>query len=172
MRTRSLGRATLHGRTAKDLGNRRQRRPVLAILWLLIAVAAQAAETDQPPRAQGRITAELNRADTVETGCRLSFVIHNETPHDFGSMQWDLVSFDPEGLIAARMAAEIAPLKADKTSVKQFDILDFDCEHLARLLLNAVAQCSTNGAEGEVSARNDCLDAMELSTRTRIEFLK
>jgi len=137
-------------------------------LVLLLLVSGFCSAEPQP----GRIAAELNRADTVANGCRLSFVIRNTTEHDFSSLQWDLVTFDPEGLIAARMAAELAPLRADKTSVKQFDIQDFGCDRIARLLLNDITQCKTKGPDGEMRARNDCLGLMEVSSRTGIELFK
>jgi len=152
-------------------GTGRSSRPRHAIQTILaLLLLASGAGYAEPEQAQ--VAAELNRADTVENGCRLSFVIHNGTEYDFSSLQWDLVTFDPEGLIAARMAAELAPLRAKKTSVKQFDIQDFDCDRIARLLLNDISQCKAKGPNGEVTVRNDCLGLIELSSRTAIDLFK
>lgn len=151
----------------------RLRIPSAAILAaLLLAPTMAKAESTQPAAERALVAAELNRADTVENGCRLSFVIRNGTNYDFTSLQWDLVTFDPDGLIAARMAAELAPLTADKTSVKQFDIQDFDCDRIARLLLNDISRCKTKGPSGEARVRHDCLGLIELSSRTGIELFK
>ncbi len=120
----------------------------------------------------GRISVELNRADPFESGCRLSFVIRNDTPHSFTALQWDLVGFDPEGLIADRMAANVAPLPAHKTSVKQFDVTSLSCERLGKLLLNDITRCEADGDHKDAWDPFDCLELITASSRTEIELFK
>lgn len=143
--------------------------PLAALLALALlalgAATGSAAEEDA-------IAVELNRADALDAGCRLSFVIHNDTPHSFTSLQWDLVGFDSDGLIADRMAAEVAPLLARKTSVKQFDIPTLGCDRLGRLLLNDITQCQTRGGDATLSDPLSCLRLIRPSSRTNIEFFK
>jgi hypothetical protein len=143
--------------------------PLLA--WLAVGVfnpATMGAEDPDEP-ANGVIAVELNRADPVPNGCRLSFVIRNRTPHAFASLQWDLVFFDRDDLIAGRTAAEAAPLPKGKTSMKQYDIPGLACERLRRVLLNDVMRCDTAGG-GNVPL--DCLRLMVLSSRAGIQFFK
>ena len=144
-----------------------------ALLW--VAVRSSAAE----PAATGVrsstgaeedvVTVELNRAEPVADSCRLSFVKQNRTPHAFESMQWDLFFFDPDSLIAARMAAEAAPLPAGKTSVKLFDVPGIKCGGLGRVLINHVLRCETDSGAG---IRIDCLSWTVPSGRAQVELFK
>lgn len=141
--------------------------------WLTATAGAgeptgtQAGETRGSDAAA--IAVELNRAEPVGNGCRLSFVIRNRTPLVLTSLQWDLVFFDGDGLIAGRTAAEAAPLPADKTSVKVFDVPGLPCTRLKRVLINDVLRCT--GEPGD-DTPIDCLGLTVPSNRTDIELMK
>ena len=144
-----------------------------ALLWA--AVSSNAAEpaatgvTSSAGDEQDVVTVELNRAESLTDSCRLSFVISNRTPYAFDSMQWDLFFFDPNSLIAARMAAEAAPLPAGKTSVKLFDVPGIKCEGLGRVLINDVLRCETDSS---AETRIDCLRLTVPSSRAQVELFK
>jgi hypothetical protein len=143
------------------------------LAWLaataIVAGAGAANAPDGTTRDTEIIAVELNRAESLTDGCRLSLVIHNRTSHAFETMQWDLFFFDPAGRIAARMAAEAAPLPAGKTSVKLFDVPGLACEGLGRVLINDVLRCETDSGAG---IRIDCLRLTVPSSRAQVELFK
>jgi len=143
------------------------------LAWLAATALAAGPGAEDAPEGNAtdteRIAVELNRAESLPDGCRLSFVIQNRTHHAFESMQWDLFFFGPDGLIADRMAAEAAPLPAGKTSVKLFDVPGFACEDLKRVLINDVLRCETDSGAG---TRIDCLHLTAPSSRAQVELFK
>jgi hypothetical protein len=147
--------------------------PVGGLAWLAATALAAGPSADKAPDETtidaAVIAVELNRAESLADGCRLSFVIHNRTPQAFETMQWDLFFFDPTGLIGGRMAAEVAPLRAEKTSVKLFDVPGIKCEGLGKVLINDVLRCETDSGAGTPI---DCLQLTVPSSRAQVELIK
>ena len=96
-----------------------------------------AQETSQPEE----LVVDLNRLEDRAEACRLHFVFTNPTDRVFEQLTFDLVLFNPDGIIAERVALDAAPLLADKTIVKQFDIADRACSEIGRVLVNDIAAC-------------------------------
>jgi len=124
-------------------------------------VAGTALAASQP------IGIELNRVDEQGPSCRASFVIANSGPETFSSFKLDLVVFDKGGTIVKRLAADVAPLRADKTSVKVFDIPDTGCGGIGSILVNDVLDCR----EGEKPA-DDCVGRLAVTSKLPIKLLK
>lgn len=153
-------------------------RNAAAALAMALALSAQAqtepaAEpatvTTAPqsaPTAPG-VAIELNKLEPADNACRAYFVIGNETPHGFQTLQLDLVMFDQEGIVAKRLAVDVAPLPAEKTQLKVFDIQGLACAQVGRILLNGVPACSD-----EQGPRNDCLRRLTVSARGTVPFIK
>ncbi|MEM6933729.1 MAG: Tat pathway signal sequence domain protein, partial [Pseudomonadota bacterium] len=93
-------------------------------------------------------------------------LIQNETELAFSALSLDLVMFDPDGIISKRLAVEMAPLRAGKTSVKVFGIDGAACGGLGRILVNDVLSCEVGG-----SARNDCLEMIETASRGPVDLI-
>ncbi|ESQ11366.1 MAG TPA: hypothetical protein DDY14_13070 [Chromatiaceae bacterium] len=155
--------------------------PVGGLVWLATTAFAAGTSTESKAGDQAvdepRIAVELNRVEPIADGCRLSFVLQNRTTHAFEFMQWDLFFFDPDGRIAGRMAAEVAPLAAGKTSVKQFDVPAFACEALGKVLINDVLRCEVDADPNTDPNTNpntkvDCLRLTLPSSRAQIELFK
>ncbi len=131
------------------------RRATLAVsmaLACMASVAAQAADT--PP-----LKLELNKLETYDKGCRVYLVVGNASDTVYQAMKLDLVLFQPDGIIGRRVAVDLAPLKAAKTSVKLFDLEGLACEKVASVLINDVIECKADS--GPVG---DCLTRMTLSS--------
>jgi len=111
-----------------------------------------------------RLDVELNKLETVEEGCRAFFVVRNDGDAAFESLDLDLVTFRPDGVVGARFQVELAPLAAAKTVVKPFDFADVACADIDRVLLNGVVAC----APPEPAA---CLSMIE-PTSLAAEFFK
>jgi len=103
------------------------------------------------------IRIELNAAETVQTRCRLSFVIENKGESPIESLKLDLALFGREGGIQRRMVTEMGPVRRTKTIVRAFEV-EGDCGQIGSILVNDVAACAPGNADG-------CLDRLALSSR-------
>lgn len=130
-----------------------------AILFALGLTAPLGAQ----PAAQ-TIVLELNKLEQVDSACRAYLVVQNPRAEAFDSLDLDLVTFQPDGVIGARFRIELAPVPAAKTLVKSFDFEGVSCLEIERVLLNDVVDCTP-------LTRPACLDALKLSTLNR-DFFK
>jgi hypothetical protein len=99
--------------------------------------------------------------------CRAYFVVGNKGGTEYQELKLDLVLFRPDGVIGRRFAVDLAPLKADKRSVKLFDIEGTACDQVGSFLINDVMECKA--ASGVVT---DCLKNISVSTRTEVQLNK
>jgi len=129
---------------------------------VLATVAAGAALAAAQP-----VSIELNRLDEQGPSCRASFVITNPGPETFTGYKLDLVVFDKGGTIVKRLAADVAPLRSDKETVKIFDIPDTPCTGIGSILLNDVIDCRA----GDKPAA-DCAGAIAASSKLPVKLLK
>ena len=135
---------------------------------LLVAVLASAAASWTPPSiaAEG-IGIELNRLEDQGSSCRAYLVIANPGETSFAGFKLDLVIFDRSGTIMRRLALDLAPLRAAKTSVKVFDIADTGCAAIGSMLLNDVVDCRDAG--GPVA---NCIDRVSTGSKLAISLSK
>jgi hypothetical protein len=119
-------------------------------MLLLIAAAAHAAPNDP-------IRVELNLAESVQSKCRLSFLIENKSDTPIERLTPDLAVFNREGIIQRRLVAEMGPVYRSKTIIKTFEI-EGECGQIGSILVNDITAC-TPGDPGL------CLDRLVLSSR-------
>lgn len=105
--------------------------------------------------------------EASENACRAYLLLENRSALSFESLKLDLVIFDPEGVVAKRLAVETAPLPREKTSLKVFDITQLPCDGISRVLLNKLTSCN----DGQ-TARGDCLSMVSTTTRGAVPFIK
>jgi len=121
----------------------------LALLW------------GTPGRTQtGNFEVELNAAADVPGACRLTFVATNGTGVALTSTSYEVAVFDSAGVVSAIVVLEFGALPLNKTRVVQFDLPEFGCAKLSRILVNGQDQCLS--AEGE---RDICMTALSASSR-------
>ena len=137
-----------------------------AALLAFAAALSPGALAAQEGAAAG-IRVELNRLEPRGEACRTYLLIENAGAADYKSLRLDLFVLDKGGVIAQRLAVDVAPLPPKKTSVKLFDFPATPCENFGRVLLNGVIGCEADGAE-----RNDCLAAIETASKTPVQFTK
>ena len=140
------------------------RRLACAVLWGLATASAVFVST---ALAEDRITVELNKLEDREGACRAYLVFGNDSGERFDAFVLDLIVFDRDQVIAKHLAVDAAPLRADKTVVKMFDIAGIGCDQIGRILLNDVTKCA--GTDG---ARADCIDRLAPSSRASGELVK
>lgn len=126
-------------------------------------LAATGAALADPPK----LDVELNKLEAQEKGCRAFFVVNNPTTAEFDSYKLDLVLFQPDGVINKRVIVNLAPVRGQKKTVKQFDIEGTPCDQLGSLLVNDVTECKAPG--GPVDG---CLAGLNLTTLTKVQLSK
>ena len=139
-------------------------RYVSVSIVLLFALAA----SQMPAWAQDNaLHIELNRLEEHGDGCRVHLVLENTSPRAYTSYRLDLVIFAADGVIARRLALETAPLRANKTMVKEFELTDLTCQGVGRVLLNDVTSCSSDAGN-----RDDCVSTTRVSSRASVSLVK
>lgn len=139
-----------------------------AFLAAFMSVAGLAAIAPAPTQAQGTgISIELNKLEEQPNACRVYMLFENPGQTEFAEFQLDLVLFDTNGVIARRLSLDAAPLRAEKTSVKLFDIDGLACPRIGRILLNDMLACADGAAQ-----RTDCLKLIKPSSRVDAKFVK
>ena len=123
---------------------------IVATMLVLIASTAIAAPNDP-------IRVELNLAESVQSKCRLSFLIENKSDTPIERLTPDLAIFNREGIIQRRLVAEMGPVYRSKTIIKTFEI-EGECGQIGSILVNDITAC-TPGDPGL------CLDRLVLSSR-------
>jgi hypothetical protein len=137
------------------------RRALLSLAFgaLLFGIGAAKAE-------QGSVSIELNKLEPQGQGCRAYFVVNNKATA-YQELKLDLVLFRPDGVIGRRFAVDLGPLKADKRSVKLFDIDGTTCDEVGSFLINDVMECKAES--GPVA---DCLKDISVSSLTKVQLNK
>jgi len=133
----------------------------------VLLIAALAATALPATADSDSLHIELNRLEQRDHGCRVHLVVENASPRAYTSFQLDLVIFASDGVIARRLALETAPLRADKTMVKEFELEDLACGRIGRVLLNDISACAP--ASGPMG---DCVAGTRVSSRTSVAFIK
>ena len=151
--------------------------------WAALGVLAMACGANaraQTPAA-APIAIELNKLEPLPAaagasgaGCRVYVVVNNPDPDPITRLRLDLVLFGTDGVIARRLALDLAPLPAHKTAVRLFDLQGQPCEGISRMLVNDVLGCEF--AKHEAAAADEapqaCMDRLQLSSRAKAELTK
>lgn len=129
---------------------------------LLAAQMATAQETD----IAGRISVELNAAETTAEGCKLTFLITNGLEAALDKAVYEAVLFDSAGQVDRLTLFDFGALPPARPRVRQFVIPQASCEQLGRILFNGASTC-----EGAGIAPQMCETGLLPSSRTRIEVI-
>ena len=140
-------------------------RTIIAAALSAAIAAALAAAPGAAQQTGGSFALELNNAEGVEDGCRLTFVAENGLGTALDATSYEVAVFDGDGVVDRLLILEFGALDADKTKVVQFDLSDTTCPAISRILVNDVAECTA--ADGSEPA---CMDGLALSSRTDIQF--
>ena len=111
---------------------------------------------------------ELNKLEATDKGCRAYMVVNNTTDTVFQSYKLDLVLFQTDGVIGRRFALDLAPVKAQKKSVKLFELDGVACDKIGSFLINDVMDC-----KAETGVAENCMQKLTTSTLvTNVQFSK
>lgn len=126
---------------------------------------ATAAATSVPAGAS--IGLELNKVESFDKGCRFFMVVTNPSDQVFQSFKLDMALFQPDGVIGRQFMLDLAPLKAQKKSVKQFDLEGIGCDKVGTLFVNDVRECKADAGTSQ-----DCLQRLKTSTLSNVQLSK
>lgn len=113
------------------------------------------------------LSLELNKVEPSDNGCRIFMVIDNQAETGLAALRLDLVFFQTDGVIGKRVALDLAPLRAQKRSVKAFDIDKIKCDSIGSILINEVSECRS-----ETGALENCLARISLKSLATIQLTK
>ena len=137
-----------------------RRLPHMAFAIFLLSLGAAKAE-------QGSIAIELNKLEPQGGQCRAYFVVNNSSGTTYQELKLDLVLFHSDGVIGRRFAVDLGPVKANKRTVKLFDLEGTACGEVGSFLINDVMECKAES--GPVA---DCLNDITVSTLTEAQLTK
>lgn len=138
-----------------------------ALMAALLPNVALAQQNDPStgPDAGRALSLELNALKPSGNGCRASFVVRNGLGGDLEKAAFEIVLFGKTGMVERLLLLDFGKLVADKTKVREFDLKDFGCGEISRVLVNDVAAC-----EGAPGVKEACAAGLALSTRSSVEF--
>jgi len=151
---------------------------IALVLAAPISAAAQETAQEESPieeaetggtqaNLDGTVSIELNKLEAKGSNCRAFFLINNKTDRAFDKLQMEFYVFRPDGIIDQSFAADLAPLKAKKLTVKRFDISNTSCDNVSSILINDVAKCQAGTEE-----LSDCLENVTVSSKADTELSK
>jgi len=106
------------------------------------------------------IGVELNRLQAQGESCRVWLLLRNAAESAIDPLRLDLLVFGKDGVISRRLAVDVGPLPAEKTTARVFDLNSQDCAGIGSLLLNDLLSCGPAPNGGSA-----CLSRLALSSR-------
>ena len=83
---------------------------------VVLSQAGAAQETD----IDGRVSVELNAAETIETSCKLTFLITNGLEQPIDTVVYEAVLFDADGQVNRLTLFDFGALPQARPRVRQF----------------------------------------------------
>lgn len=137
--------------------------PLLCALAFCVAGSFSSA---QEIDITGKISVELNAAQTTEGACTLTFMITNGLSQPIEKVVYETVLFDKDGQVNRLTLFDFGTLPQARPRVRQFAVPDMTCDQLGRVLFNGAHAC-----QGEGLAPKVCESGFLPSSRTDIEVL-
>lgn len=109
---------------------------------------------------------ELNALETVDTGCRLTFLAINQQEADLDKLVFETVLFTTEGQVDRLTLFDFGALPLSRPRVRQFNLQGLACDSLGQILINGAQSC-----EGEGIAPGACVDRLKLGSRTAADLI-
>ncbi|MEM8540162.1 MAG: hypothetical protein AAGF25_04325 [Pseudomonadota bacterium] len=132
-----------------------------AFVASLCVVATAAIAQGSPPPS---LSLSLNSVEQAEQNCRLVFVIDNKLNSDIEKFALEVVLFTLDEKVERFALFDFNGVPVDKMRVRQFELPEAQCSQLSKVLINGSAAC-----DGGSLAGNECLDYLNLSSKTRLE---
>ena len=138
---------------------------VPALLWTVILATTQVVPHARAAGDEKIIAIELNKAANNETGCRLTFVVKNDTGSLLDKASYEIAAFDAAKTVTKLLVFEFGRLPVGKTKVVEFALAGVGCTDISRILVNTAPECVADGGASTI-----CLDALRTSSLSQIVF--
>ncbi len=116
----------------------------------------------------GRLTVEMNKFEPGDGGgCRAFFLFRNETGKTFEGFEMSLAILNAQGVIDRLLSIDAAPLPADRTTLKLFEIPGLACTDISEVLLHEIPVCKPQNEEPV-----DCFPLVTLASKTAAPLVK
>lgn len=135
--------------------------------WFAAALAAALGAAGAAWAGEAKVSVELNKLESFEGGCRSYFLFRNRTALTLSEFEMSLAILDGGGVIDRLLTIDAAPLPAERTTLKIFEIPDIGCDNVGELILHDIAAC---GAPNEEAV--DCFALIELSSLAPAPLVK
>jgi hypothetical protein len=132
---------------------------LLVVMSVPLALAGQATAEDKA------IAIELNKATNTDAGCRLTFVVKNDTQSLLEKTSYEIAAFDASKTVMKLLVFEFGRLPVGKTKVVEFALAGVGCADISRILVNNSPECVADGAASTI-----CLDALRTTSLAQIVF--
>lgn len=133
---------------------------------LKTAIVAAALVSAGAASAQEKVVGiELNKAASSDAGCRLTFVVKNDTQSLLEKTSYEIAAFDASKTVMKLLVFEFGRLPVGKTKVVEFALAGVACTDISRILVNTSPACIADGAASTI-----CLDALRTSSLIPIVF--
>lgn len=128
--------------------------------------AAPAGQAAAPPASSGQIQMQLNNAQSVEDGCRLTFAVRNDTGEAVERSTYVMAVLDGQGQVTSLISFGFQNFPVGRTRFEQFKVEGQACDDISGWSINDVAECvSAGGAESPM-----CEQSTVATTKTAIQF--
>lgn len=128
------------------------------VLFVPLAIAQEAPTP--------RLVFQLNNAETVESGCQLTFVIKNDTGVSIKKSSYNMAIVNSNGQVTTLVTFEFRPVEVGRTKVQQFGLPGQTCEDISAISINEFVDC----IDEKDQPTGVCEDAIVQSTKTSIQF--
>ena len=120
---------------------------------------------DRAAAQEKTVAIELNKATSAEAGCRLTFVVKNDTQSLLEKVSYEIAAFDAKKTVMKLLVFEFGRLPVGKTKVVEFALSGVACTDISRILVNTAPECIADGAASTI-----CLDALRTTSLSQIVF--
>ena len=135
--------------------------------WISGLLAAALIAAGPVQGGEAKVSVELNKLEGFEGGCRSYFLFRNRTALTLSEFEMSLAILDGRGVIDRLLTIDAAPLPAERTTLKIFEIPDIGCDNVGELILHDIAACGTANEETV-----DCFALIELSSLAPAPLVK
>src|SRR5690606_24841747 len=121
--------------TISEGSNMNRKIAVLAAALVLApwAAGAQVTVTTPAEAAPGPLAFQLNKAETREGSCQLTFVVQNSTGTVIEKSVYNIAIVDTEGAVAQLVNIEFRELPLGRPKVQGFGIAGVPCENISAI---------------------------------------
>ena len=140
---------------------------IAALAFGPLAAYAQETPATTAVSAVGPLAFQLNKAETREGSCQLTFVVQNDTGTVIQKSVYNIAIVDTDGAVSQLVNIEFRPLPVGRPKVQGFGIPGVPCENISAISINEFNECTTDDG----TASTLCEDAITQSSRLpNIEF--